>query len=108
MGKKNKKKSNKKAAADRNDGAIEIKRAEERLTKAISDVEVARQKVARRERDLAEVLARHGRIVSEAEDMELAIPLEATASHPAENGAGDVEDQDSGSQNEVNTSDQQG
>jgi outer membrane protein TolC len=46
-------------AAD--DGAVDIARAERKLASALANVEAARDKLARRERELSDLLQRHGR-----------------------------------------------
>jgi hypothetical protein len=86
-----KKKSDKKSTAKQRDGAKEIKRAEARLAKAVTEMEDARAKVSRRERDLADLLARHGQTPSAVAISESVIALDAPASDPAENGSAHVE-----------------
>ena len=46
----------------RNDGNVEIAKAEQALAKALRKVEDARSKVMRRERELLELMRKHGRI----------------------------------------------
>jgi hypothetical protein len=89
--KKASKKSESTKAAKRSDGAKEIKQAEARLAKAIAAVEEARSKVTRRERDLADVLARHGHPPPAVVVTESVIALDAPASDPAANGSAQVE-----------------
>jgi hypothetical protein len=52
--------SNRATPAD--DGAAEIARAERKLANALANVEAARDKLSRRERELADLLQRHGRL----------------------------------------------
>jgi|GEM_PF-4797799 len=74
-----KKKSKKAGAKSRSDGAKEIARAQRKLAKAIDAANEAGAKVARRERALAEVLARHGHDLPAVEPVETAIPLAGPA-----------------------------
>jgi hypothetical protein len=63
--KKDKSREKKDKRADsrkRNDGHAEIAKAEQALAKALRQVEDARSKVIRRERELLELMKKHGRI----------------------------------------------
>ena len=85
------KKQDKRADSKKRDIATaEIRRAEKRLSEALASVDAAREKVQRRERDLAKLMNRYGHTppVSAAE----AIPLESTSQIVTENGASQPED----------------
>jgi hypothetical protein len=69
------------------DGSAEIRRAEKRLAAALAVVDEAREKVQRRERDLAQLMDRHGRTAPVSTTSDEAIPLEATSQTASENGA---------------------
>jgi hypothetical protein len=69
------------------DGSAEIRRAEKRLANALAVVDEAREKVQRRERDLAQLMDRHGRTAPVTAVSDDAIPLEATSQTASENGA---------------------
>ncbi|MEX1159062.1 MAG: hypothetical protein WEC79_09060 [Thermomicrobiales bacterium] len=73
------------------DGSAEIKRAEERLSAAFADVDAAREKVARRERDLAASMERYGRTVTIGQPDAEAIPLAAPSLTAIENGSAHTE-----------------
>lgn len=91
MGKKNdQRKSKSKGARKGNTGKAEIKRAEQRLARALAGVDTAREKVSRRERDLAMLMTRHGRSPEPDTSTDTAIPLAAPAQIASENGAAQV------------------
>lgn len=84
-----KSKGKRKGAKQRDDGSAEIKRAEDRLARALADIDTAREKVARRERDLAALMERHGRIPAPDTAGDAAIPLAAPSRTAFENGTAD-------------------
>lgn len=75
-----------KRAAQRDDGAVAIKRAEGRLARALAEVDAARDKVTRREHDLAALMERHGRTTASLAAAGDAIPLSAPSQPVSENG----------------------
>jgi hypothetical protein len=75
------------ASKERDNGSAEIRRAEKRLAKALAEVDEAREKVQRRERDLAQLMDRHGRTAPISTMADEAIPLEAPSQTASENGA---------------------
>ncbi len=88
---KDKNKDKRNGAKKRGNGSAEIKRAETRLTKALAGVDDARGKVARRERDLAALMKRHGRTVVLEPSATEAAPLEASSQGASENGTVDAD-----------------
>ena len=71
----------------RDNGSAEIKRAEKRLAAALAGVDEAREKVQRRERDLAQLIDRHGRTAPSSTIADDAISLETPSQPASENGA---------------------
>ena len=88
---KGKSNAKQKGAKKRNDGSAEISRAEERLAGALAEVDDARKKVARRERDLAALMERHGRSAPIGNPDAEAIPLAAPSFTAIENGSAQAE-----------------
>ncbi len=68
------------------DGSAEIKQAEQRLSKALAEVDAARVKVQRRERDLAKLMERYGRTTPAASETDEAILLQAPNEPASANG----------------------
>jgi hypothetical protein len=83
---RSKRKNGRVTGKKRDDGSADIKRAEERLAKALAAVDDARSKVARRERDLAALMERHGRTPALDASPDAAIPLEAPSQSVSGNG----------------------
>jgi len=88
---KGKSKDTRKGAKKRDNGSAEINRAETRLTKALAGVDDARGKVARRERDLAALMKRHGRTAVLESSATEAAPLEASSQGASDNGTADTD-----------------
>lgn len=80
-----------KDAKKRDAGSAEIKRAEDRLAGALAEVDDARKKVARRERDLAALMERHGRTAPIGNPDAEAIPLAAPSFIAIENRSAQAE-----------------
>jgi hypothetical protein len=85
MSKKNKRKTKK----SRSDASQLIERAEKRLAKSLAQLDDARAKVSRRERDVADLLSRYGRTPAQAEPAAEAIPLGSPVSETSSNGLSD-------------------
>jgi hypothetical protein len=75
----------------REDGSLLIKRAEKRLATALGKADAAREKVSRRERDLAELMARYRPEPSQSSAAEEAIPLAAPLIENSSNGVDDAD-----------------
>ena len=82
-----KKQSKNATSTSRDDGSADIRRAEKRLSKALAGVDDAREKVLRRERDLAKLMARYGRTVPDSATADDVIPLEAASQTASANRA---------------------
>jgi hypothetical protein len=92
MGKsKGKGSAKQKGSRKRADGSAEVKRAEERLSAALADVDAARAKVSRRERDLAALMERYNRTPTIGHPDAEAIPLAAPSLTAIENGSAHTE-----------------
>lgn len=84
---KSKSSSKRNDAKKKDDGSAEIRRAEKRLEKALAGVDGAREKAARRERELAALMEQHGRTPVLDVVANEAIPLEAPSQAASANGA---------------------
>lgn len=91
-GKDNDKQTKKRREPDTlNDGEAKVRRAEKRLARALTEVDAARDKVARRERDLGVVLARYGRIAPAVETEDIEVPAGALSRRASGSEIEDVE-----------------
>lgn len=83
---KGKDKKRQQRASNQDDGATEVVRAQKRLASALADLDAARDKVARRERDLGSLMQRYRPAESGDVLEDVAIPLDGPTQPVSANG----------------------